>query len=101
MVLAAARAGAGEKQTKENPVNNFVVDENRFAALRLYKAPFRHENGYIFDKDGNTVADQAVHALRVRGWGRISKLKNPEQLEAAVGDMIAEALTEYWQRNIR
>jgi len=35
---------------------------------------------------------------RLRGWGRIQYLPDPEKLHDAVGEIIAEALTEYWTR---
>jgi hypothetical protein len=65
-------------------------------AFSLYRPPFKHVRGFIFDSQNNMVADQTDHVLRVRGWGRISYLKDPEQLQDAVGDLIAEALTAYW-----
>lgn len=72
-------------------------------ALALYKPPFHRVHGYIFDADHRMVADDAAAknedaALRVRGWGRIQYLEDAEALQDAAGDMIAEALTEYWQR---
>jgi len=71
----------------------------REKALQLYKAPFRHEYGYIFDSEGQMVADDAGESVtRVRGWGRIGQMENAELLQDTVGDMIAEALTEYWNK---
>ena len=53
----------------------------------------------MYDARNNPVADD--HSLdtmlRVRGWGRISYLPNPEELQDTVGALIAKALTEYWQ----
>ena len=71
-------------------------------ALALYKPPFRRVHGYIYDADSRVVADDAAAtdedaALRIRGWGRIQYLTDPEALQDAAGDLIAEALTEYWQ----
>lgn len=70
------------------------------AALGLYKAPFTRTHGYIFDADHNTVADKAGEnaTLRIRGWGRISHMANPEQLQDKVGDLIVEALNEFWTK---
>lgn len=71
-------------------------------AKELYTPPFRFEYGYIFDANGNMVADNRTDgedaALRVRGWGRIQYHENPEQLQDAVGELIAEALTEFWSK---
>ncbi|HCJ29158.1 MAG TPA: hypothetical protein DHV63_07680 [Pseudomonas sp.] len=74
-------------------------------ALALYKPPFRFDRyGYIWDAEDNMVADNHIEAeadgaaLRVRGWGRISYLKNPEQLQDEIGRIMAQALTEYWER---
>ena len=76
-----------------------MVDELRVKALRLYKPPFRCARGYIYDKENQMVADESGHILRVRGWGRIGYMENPEQLQDAVGEIIAEALTDYWERS--
>ncbi len=70
-------------------------------ALALYRGPFRFERGYIFDAEGHMVADESVGILcRVRGWGRISHMENPEALQDAVGEHIAKALTVYWERQV-
>lgn len=67
-------------------------------ALALYEPPFRFEHGYIYDAVNNIVSDD--HGMdtvgRVRGWGRISYLQNPEELQDTVGQLMAEALTEFW-----
>lgn len=71
----------------------------RDTAIGLYEPPFRFECGYIFDKNGKMVADQGGaegYALRVRGWGRIGYLDNPEALQDEVGAWIAEILTAHW-----
>lgn len=73
-------------------------------AIDLYTPPFRFEFGYIWDAKGQMVADNHVPdesegaALRVRGWGRISYLEDPEALQDEVGNIIAAAMTEHWQR---
>ena len=75
------------------------------AALSLYKPPFRYENGWIWDANNQFVADeggpshQEPRMARIRGWGRIQYLPNPEQLQDEIGRMMAEALTEYWSRH--
>jgi len=80
-----------------------MTEELKQRALDLYKPPFHFERGYIRDADNQTVADQDDRrdqrefiAAQVRGWGRIQYLPDPEALQDKVGDMIAEALTEYW-----
>jgi hypothetical protein len=44
------------------------------------------------------VADQTV--LRVRGWGRMSYLADPEALQDAAGDLVAEAMTKFWEEEL-
>jgi hypothetical protein len=67
----------------------------RDRALRLYRPPFRREHGHVFDSCNDVVVDQTV--LRVRGWGKIGHLPDPEALQDAAGDLIAEALTVFWE----
>lgn len=69
-------------------------------ALELYKPPFVFRCGYIFDAEGNMVGDEAGNsaAMRVRGWGRISYMDNPEKLQDTAGELIAKALTEFWEK---
>ena len=70
-------------------------------ALKLYRPPFRHECGYILDHDGHVAADESGHVLRVRGWGRISQLSaQPREMQDAVGEMMAEALTKFWKERL-
>jgi len=82
-------------------------------AMSLYTPPFKYDYGYIFDSNGETVADNSCEndevveaekegnlALRVRGWGRIQYLKTEHDngdVQDAVGNAIAKALTEYWE----
>ena len=69
-------------------------------AFDLYKPPFHHRLGYIYDADSRMVSDEAGGdgAARVRGWGRISYLDDAEDIQDAVGDHIAKAMTEYWNK---
>lgn len=83
-----------------------ALPEIRQRALDLYKPPFAFYCGYIKDSNHETVADQGginemkgMIAAQIRGWGRISYLPTPEQLQDAIGEMVAEALTEYWERH--
>ena len=81
----------------------------RERALSLYEPPFRFQYGFIFDKQGNMVADNSCGddgevadadgnmLLRVRGWGRISYMEDPERLQDAVGELLVAALNEYWR----
>lgn len=79
-----------------------MSEELRKRALALYKPPFSHHCGYILDSNSETVADSVDPSksviLRVRGWGRIGKLETPEKLQDMVGDMVAEALNQYWEK---
>jgi hypothetical protein len=73
-------------------------DKAREQALALYKSPFRFDHGYIFDADNNMVADQHETSIcRVRGWGRIGSMANAEALQDEVGEVIAEALTKFYE----
>ena len=71
----------------------------RDTAIGLYEPPFSFKCGYIFDKNGQMVADQGGaegYVMRVRGWGRIGYLENPEALQDEVGEWLAEILTNHW-----
>jgi hypothetical protein len=73
-------------------------------ALAIYKPPFYFLAGYIFDSDHQPVADDyesKFGALRVRGWGKIQYLENPEKLQDEVGNLIAIALTEFWNKHLK
>jgi hypothetical protein len=71
-------------------------DTKRKAAMAIYKPPFKHHRGYIYDSQQHMVADDhdvhAAVAARVRGWGRIGYMQNPEKLPDEVGEMMADAL---------
>lgn len=87
-------------------------------AFALYKPPFRYDgHGYVWDANGEMVLDQVAEGggpdgppppttmvstlgatLRIRGWGRIGYLEHPVQLQDAVGELVARALTELWER---
>jgi CHAD domain-containing protein len=48
----------------------------------------------------DAVEETGVEAfLRVRGWGRISYLPEPEKLQDQVGEIIGQALTEFWLKH--
>lgn len=63
-------------------------------ARRALKPPFTHERGYIYDANGDMVADNG--GLRVRGWGRLGELEDGAEIQDAIGDRIAEILTQNW-----
>lgn len=69
-------------------------------ALNAFKPPFRYLHGYIWDSEGQMVADNhvesSVPALRVRGWGYLQKLPEGAAVQDALGDALAEAMTLYW-----
>lgn len=102
LLLAAAQ----QNEPKNIPENipEQPVSELRARAISLYKPPFKFDFGYIWDADGQMVADQNLNEdgqiLRVRGWGRISYLENPEALQDEVGEVIALALSNYWNLHI-
>lgn len=78
------------------------LDQLTAAAFGLYVPPFRFEHGFIWDSKNDVVADhgefdQAI--ARVRGWGRISYLPDAEKLQDRIGEMIAQALTEFWEKD--
>jgi hypothetical protein len=48
----------------------------------------------------DSVEETGVEAfLRVRGWGRISYLPDPEALQDQIGEIIGQALTEFWLKH--
>ena len=77
-----------------------MSEELRKRALALYKPPFSYHCGYIHDGEGNMVSDipTGTQVTRVRGWGRIGYMENPGELQDMVGEMIVEALNQYWDR---
>lgn len=76
----------------------------RKAAMAIYAPPFKFYRGYIHDSQGHMVSDQdgldgeveKSVVARVRGWGRIGYMPNPEALQDEVGHMMADALTAYY-----
>ena len=75
----------------------------RQRAIDLYTPPFRFDYGYIFDSKGEMFCDdklpqleQEDSTIRIRGWGRIGYMEEPEKLQNEVGKLIAELLTEHW-----
>ena len=90
-----------EEETKKEAGDSDTVERRVMDdAFKLCKPPFFFRVGYIFDDDGNMIADEAgVGALaRMRGWGRLGGIKNAEELQDAIGKHIAQAMTEYWEK---
>lgn len=81
--------------------NEYKKTELTKKALSICKPPFEFKHGYIFDSDGHMVADHPLEEgiLRIRGWGRIQYMGNPEQLQDEIGKLIAQAMTEFWEKN--
>jgi len=74
--------------------------------LELYKGPFVYNMGYIYDANGQMLADNAGENIpgivQVRGWGYLtggaaSWKDGAEEIQDELGEMIAEALTQYWK----
>ncbi len=97
-VLGAAVIGSKPK-TKSKPVG---VGKTTGYALpvpkpidifSIYKAPFRADKYgvFIFDADSNMVADMDLFEkkFRIRGWGRIQYMENPEQIHDALASAFA------------
>lgn len=71
----------------------------RPVALQYLKPPFTFNRGYIFDSEGHMVADDGDyknHVCRIRGWGAIQYLENPEKLQDMIGELVCEALNQFW-----
>lgn len=73
----------------------------RSQAFALYTPPFKFVAGYIIDSKGNMMSDDGGAMDRIarrRDWGRIQYMENPEAIQEVVGNMIAEALNEFWSK---
>lgn len=75
----------------------------RQRALDLYQAPFKLQGGYIWDANNKMVADECGKdsIARIRGWGRIQSLPDAPNLQDEVGKLIAELLTEHWNKETK
>ncbi len=78
-------------------------DKIKAEVLKLYTPPFHYSSaGYIFDSEGHTFSDSGCVVgeermmARIRGWGRLSYMEHPHELQDAAGEMYAEALNLYW-----
>lgn len=76
----------------------------RRKAIEMLKPPFSYEHGYIFDSEHNMVSDDhdcgTGTIARLRGWGRLGKLEDGAEIQDAIGELIAEALTEWFETNV-
>lgn len=81
----------------------------RKAAMAIYTPPFKYLHGFIYDSqnymvsDGNLLGEpnesvKGAVASRVRGWGRIGYMPDAAALQDEVGQMMADALTQYYER---
>ena len=74
-------------------------------ALGVYKPPFRYDKrgGYIWDAGDKMVSDEVTRRAKevtmLRGWGNIKYLDNPINVHDAVGELIALALTQFWENH--
>lgn len=74
-------------------------------AMELLKPPFSFHAGYIFDsaKSQNTVADEGDCELgtlaRLRGWGRLGYLPDGAEIQDAIGEILAEALNDFFEKH--
>ena len=69
-----------------------MTESLRKRALALYRPPFiAGFAGYVFDVNRHVVADNDGSGLRVRGWGRIQYMANPEALQDDVWAIIVES----------
>jgi len=76
-----------------------IEEDLRSRAISLYVGPFNYYCGYISDSKGEVFADLGSileQEARIRGWGRIQKLEDAEALQDKVGELFAEALSQFW-----
>lgn len=70
-------------------------------ARALYTPPFKVIEGAIFDSAGHKIADDREGVMRVRGWGRLSYLKDGAELQDAVAQTLADALNSHWRAHTK
>ena len=76
------------------------MDKLEEQALKECKRPFKYYAGYIFDAAGNMFSDAGEgEQIRVRGWGRLGYLENGAEVQDAIGQHIANALNDYWEKH--
>lgn len=81
-----------------------MTDTPKQKAIALLKPPFKMVCGYIYDSadDQNMVADDGDCEIgtiaRLRGWGRLGSLPDGSEIQDAIGEVIVQALNEYFER---
>lgn len=78
-----------------------MITDFKQTALSLYTPQFKYYRGYIWDATNKMLSDDGGQnsVQRVRGWGEIQKLPHGEKIQDTVGELIAQALTEFWNKN--
>lgn len=67
-------------------IRTWTLDVQRFVYLTL------NERSCTYTQSPAAIA-------RLRGWGHLCRKPNPEALQDELGDLIAEALSEFWERH--
>lgn len=85
-----------------------MTTDKRKEAMSMYVAPFKYLHGYVFDARNQMVSDngndsdansvEGSVAARVRGWGRFSYFENGAEVQDEVGQMMADALNDYYEK---
>ena len=82
------------------------ASEARRVGMSLYKPPFKYEHGFIFDSNDHIFADDGPTGMllaRIRGWGYIQHAGGTtvtaEAIQDELGQVVADALTEFWDRH--
>lgn len=82
-----------------------MTQTTRQKAMELLKPPFRLNHGYIFDSahNPNMVADEGECEIgtiaRLRGWGRLGYLDDGAKIQDEIGNIICDALNEYFEKH--
>jgi hypothetical protein len=86
-----------------------TIEQKRKDAMSIYTPPFRYVHGYIYDSNNLMVADdgdmtgeknvKSAIAARVRGWGKISYMQNGAAIQDEIGQMVVDALNQYYENN--
>lgn len=96
-----------EQKHQEDVPDDETPEQQEKRLMAYYQPPFKAEFGFIKDSSGRPTSDMggaeglAVNEIaRVRGYGFLSYKKGTQSLLRTMGKIIAEALTEYWQKDI-
>lgn len=80
------------------------MDRLKQKAIAILQPPFKLKRGFIYDssEDQNMVCDSGDCEIgtiaRIRGWGRLSKLPEGSEIQDAIGEIIVEALNDYFNK---